>query len=169
MGLFKRKSKEPQDKGLVLTSTEFQNGGLIMRRYTCDDIDMSPPFEWGNTPPGTKSFSLICDDPDAPSGTFVHWVLFNIPPNERILNEHMPQDEVLPDGSKQGKNDFGKTGYNGPCPPPGNPHRYFFKLYALDTMLELGQGATKADLENAMSGHILAKGELMGKYQRKVK
>ncbi len=167
MGLFKKRSKDSDEKGLVLTSTEFQNGGLIMRRYTCDDVDMSPPLEWGNVPPGTKSFALICDDPDAPSGTFVHWVIFNIPPNERILLEQIPGDDILSDGTKQGKNDFGKTGYGGPCPPPGEPHRYFFKFYALDIMLDLEPGITKADLEEAMSGHIIQKGELMGKYKRK--
>jgi hypothetical protein len=116
-------------------------------------------------PEGTRSFALIADDPDAPVGTWVHWVLYNIPSSARTLIESIPADAKLADGSINGKNSWGKPGYGGPCPPSGT-HRYFFKLYALDTVLNLGSGATKEQLLNAMQGHILGQAELMGKYKR---
>ncbi len=150
-----------------ITSTEFQDGGILIRKYTCDDKDISPPLEWEAIPSGTKSFTLICDDPDAPSKTWVHWVLFNIPSNERTLDERIPPENELPNGSIQGINDFGKIGYGGPCPPPGDAHRYIFKLYALDTLLELKSGATKAEVEEAIKGHILGESKIMCKYKRK--
>ena len=126
----------------------------------------SPPLHWSEPPEGTQSLALICDDPDAPVGTWVHWVLFNLPAETRELEEGLPTTETLSNGAKQGKNDFGKIGYGGPAPPKGKPHRYFFKLYALDKAVDLSPGATKAKLVEAMKGHILAEGQLVGKYGR---
>lgn len=135
-------------------------------QYTGDGADVSPPLQWSGAPPGTKSFALICDDPDAPRGTWVHWVLYVLPASTRNLPERLPTNDTLPNGVKQGLTDFKRTGYGGPCPPTGNPHRYFFKLYALDTELELEPRATKQQLLKAMQGHILAEASLMGEYQR---
>lgn len=151
---------------LELSSSAFRQGETIPKPLTGDGKDASPPLRWVAPPQGTKSLALICDDPDAPRGTFVHWVLFNLPADTRALPEALPADEVLADGAKQGKNDFSKIGYLGPAPPPGKPHRYFFKLYALDAPLELPAGITKDQLVAAMKGHILAEGQLMGLYQR---
>ena len=151
---------------IELTSSAFQKETTIPKRYTGDGADQSPMLRWSEPPSGTKSIALICDDPDAPRGTWVHWVLFNVPPQARELEEGVPTTETLPSGAKQGKNDFGNIGYGGPAPPKGKPHRYFFKLYALDVALDLSAGATKAQLEKAMQGHILAEGQLMGNYQR---
>jgi len=165
-------SKQPSMQGgggkmdIRLTSTAFTGGGTIPRKHTCDGSDVSPPLAWDNVPGGTKSFALICDDPDAPMGTWVHWVLFNLPADTRSLAEAVPPDKELPNGARQGTNDFRKIGYGGPCPPPGKPHRYFFKLYALDTVLDLPAGSTKAQVVKAMEGHVLAEGQLMGKYGR---
>ncbi len=154
--------KEMQIK---LTSTAFEQGGMIPKRYTCDGTDVSPPLAWTAVPEGIKSIALICDDPDAPMGTWVHWVLFNLPANMKELPESVPPQERLETGAIQGTNDFRKIGYGGPC-PPGGTHRYYFKLYALDTELNLQAGATKKELLKAMEGHILAEGQLMGKYKR---
>lgn len=151
---------------LELISTDFASGGTIPKPLTCDGDDRSPALEWKAPPSGTQSFALIADDPDAPVGTWVHWVIFDLPPNLRSLPQGFPQSEQSADGSRQGTNDFKKIGYGGPCPPPGKPHRYFFKLYALDTKLNLKSGATKKDVERAMQGHILARGEYMGRYSR---
>ena len=151
---------------IELTSTAFQAGATIPKQYTGDGADQSPPLHWSEPPSGTKSIALICDDPDAPRGTWVHWVLFNLPAQTRELEEGVPTTETLGNGAKQGKNDFGNIGYGGPAPPKGKPHRYFFKLYALDVTLDLPPGATKAQLEDAMKGHILAEGQLMGTYKR---
>jgi hypothetical protein len=150
-----------------LWSPAFEEGKPIPVAYTCDGKDVSPPLNWEGAPEGTRSFALICDDPDAPMGTWVHWVLFNIPADSTSLPEGVPTDAKLPDGARQGLSDFGRTGYGGPCPPRGKPHRYFFKLYALDTVLELEGNIRKADLERAMAGHVLAQAQLMGTYQRK--
>ncbi len=150
---------------MKLTSPAFEEGGKIPPQYTCDGKDISPPLQWSEVPAGTKSFALICDDPDAPMGTWVHWVIFNIPDSVRQLPEAVPTTEHLKDGSMQGTNDFKRSGYGGPC-PPGGTHRYYFKLYALDTVLNLKAGATKAQLLEAMKGHILAEAQLMGKYGR---
>ena len=150
----------------AIRSSDFANGANIPRAFTCDGEDRSPGLEWSGEPSGTKSFALIADDPDAPVGTWVHWVTYNIPASAHSLAGGTEKKEQLADGSRQGRNDFRKTGYNGPCPPPGKTHRYFFKLYALGSELKLGTGATKADLERAMSGHILAQAEWMGRYQR---
>jgi len=150
---------------MEIKSSVFDEGGMIPKRYTCDDADISPPLSWTGAPEGTKSFALISDDPDAPVGTWVHWVIFNMPANVSELPEMVPPSKSLPDGTKQGTNDFRKIGYGGPC-PPGGTHRYYFKLYALDTELNLDAGATKADLTGAMQGHILAECHLMGRYSR---
>ena len=151
---------------IELSSTVFNEGASIPKQYTGDGKDISPPLRWSDPPPATKSFALICDDPDAPRGTWVHWVLFNLPGDQRDLEEAVPNQDVLANGAKQGKNDFGKVGYGGPAPPPGKPHRYFFKLYALDTPLNLAPGVTKSQLVAAMQGHVLAEGQLMGQYGR---
>lgn len=150
---------------IAITSNAFDEGGLIPSKYTCDGVDVSPPLRWDGIPEGAASIALICDDPDAPMGTWVHWVLFNLPARAKELAENIPTDETLTDGTRQGINDFGKIGYGGPCPPSGT-HRYFFKIYALDTQLDLATGADKSQLLEAMEGHILAQGQLMGKYKR---
>lgn len=151
---------------IQLTSAAFNEGDTIPRQYTADGKDVSPPLRWTDPPAGTKSFALICDDPDAPRGTWVHWVLFNLPADRRTLDEAVPTQPELADGVRQGKNDFRKIGYGGPAPPAGKPHRYFFHLYALDTVLDLAAGATKDQLVAAMKGHTLAGGDLMGRYGR---
>jgi Raf kinase inhibitor-like YbhB/YbcL family protein len=151
---------------LSLTSTAFQPGGTIPKQYTGDGADRSPPLRWAEPPFGTKSLALICDDPDAPRSTWVHWVLFNLPAQIRELEEGLPSTETFGNGAKQGKNDFGAIGYGGPAPPKGKPHRYFFKLYALDAAVDLTPGTTKAQLKDAMKWHILAEGQLVGKYGR---
>jgi Raf kinase inhibitor-like YbhB/YbcL family protein len=151
---------------IELTSTAFGEGANIPKPYTGDGKDVSPPLRWSEPPQGTKSFALICDDPDAPRGTWVHWVLFNLPADQRELEETVPRQDTLASGACQGKNDFGKIGYGGPAPPPGKPHRYFFKIYAVDAVLDLASGATKAQLLEALKGHILAEGQLMGQYGR---
>lgn len=148
-----------------LISKAFGSGETIPRKYTCDGPDLSPSLRWTDPPAGTKSLALICDDPDAPIGTWVHWVFYGISQDTRELPEGVPKDKVLEDG-RQGKNDFGRIGYGGPCPPRGPAHRYFFKLYALDRELDLSPGMTKASLLKAMEGHILARAELMGRYGR---
>jgi Raf kinase inhibitor-like YbhB/YbcL family protein len=150
---------------LELVSTDFTPGGVIPKPLTCDGGDLSPALQWKAPPGSTQSFALIADDPDAPVGTWVHWVIFDMPPSLRSLPQNFPKSEQFPDGSRQGSNDFEKIGYGGPCPPSGT-HRYFFKLYALDTKLNLKSGSTKKDLERAMQNHILARGETMGRYSR---
>jgi hypothetical protein len=148
-----------------IESSAFSEGGRIPRRYTCDGKDVSPPLSWSGTPEGAKSLALICDDPDAPGKTWVHWVVFNIPPAARQLPEGIAPGETITGGGNQGKNDFRKRGYGGPC-PPGGTHRYQFKLYALDADLALAAGATKAELEGAIEGHVLGQATLTGKYSR---
>ncbi len=148
-----------------LTSTAFANGDPIPMKYTCDDQDISPPLQWKDPPEGTRSFALICDDPDAPVGTWVHWVLYNLPGSTLSLPEAVPSDANLPDGGRHGQNSWGRSDYGGPC-PPGGTHRYFFKLYALDTELELDSGASKEELLRVMEGHVLAEAETMGVYSR---
>ena len=151
---------------IILKSSAFKNEGMIPSKYTCDGPDISPPLQWENIPPGTKNISIICDDPDAPMGDWVHWVLYNLPPETKELPENFPDDETLQDGTRQGITDFGRTGYGGPCPPTGT-HRYFFKIYALDTKFDFAHIADKKSLLANMKGHILAQGQLMGKYKRK--
>jgi len=151
---------------LTISSRSFSNGGNIAQKFTCDAADVSPQLNWSEPPPGTETFALLVDDPDAPVGNWNHWAMWNIPATARGLAEGIRKDAELSDGSRQGQNDFRKTGYNGPCPPPGKPHRYYFKLYALDTNLGLKPGATKKEVEAAMKGHVLAQAEWMGKYGR---
>jgi len=152
---------------LQLTSTAFSEGQPLPQNHTGQGKDASPPLKWTGAPPNTKSFTLIADDPDAPVGTWTHWVLFDLLPTTTELAEDLPKTQFLPGGAKQGINDFRRLGYGGPMPPPGKPHRYFFKLYALDTLLELKPGVIKREVEAAMKGHVLAEGQLMGTYQRK--
>ena len=152
---------------LQITSTAFSEGQTIPAKYSCEGSDASPPLKWTNAPANTKSFALIADDPDAPAGTWVHWVLYDLPPNTTGLPEDVAKTQFIAGNAKQGLNSWPRLGYGGPCPPPGKPHRYFFKLYALDTMLDLKPGATKKEVEAAMKGHVLAEGQLMGTYQRK--
>ena len=142
----------------------FAMGAAIPPQFGCDGI--SPPVSWSAVPTGTQSIAILCDDPDAPGGDWVHWVIFNLPPDMEKIAEAVPKDPKLPNGAIQGINDYGQNGYDGPCPPGRRPHRYFYKVYALDTKLALGPKARKSDLLAAMEGHILAKGELMGKFGR---
>lgn len=149
-------------------SNAFHEGEAIPVQYTCDGDDVSPPLRWGRLPKDSQSLALICEDPDAPSGVFVHWIIFNLPPIVSDLPEALPPTETLVEsGAIQGRNDFNDIGYGGPCPPPGNPHRYFFRLYALDTKLQLKAGATKHEFAHAVEGHILTAGHLLGNYERK--
>jgi hypothetical protein len=149
-----------------LDSSAFRAGEPIPARNGCDDRDLSPPLNWSGAPAGVRSFALICDDPDAPGGTWVHWVLYDMPPERQELAEGVPALAELPDGARQGINDFRRIGYGGPCPPRGKPHRYSFRLYALDTKLQLAPKLRKQGLETAMRGHILAETELVGTYRR---
>lgn len=151
---------------LEFKSPSFDRDGLIPSVFTCEGKDVSPALVWSNAPAGTKSFAIICDDPDAPMGTWVHWVIYNIPLQANGLPQGMAKDPALKDGSRQGMTNFGRTGYGGPCPPPGKPHRYYFKLYALDSMLDIEAQATKEALLEAMKGHILAEARIMGTYKR---
>ena len=144
---------------MKITSPAFEHEGKIPSRYTCDDADISPPLQFSDVPEGAASLALVMDDPDAPSGTFDHWIAWNIPPSTTSIGEGKE-----PEGA-QGMTDFGRNGYGGPC-PPGGEHRYFFRLYALDAELDLPEGTSKADLERAMEGHVLEQATLMGKYSR---
>lgn len=150
-----------------LTATAFQSGGEIPAVHACDGSDASPALAWDGAPRGTKSFALIVDDPDAPAGTWVHWVVFNIPATTRSLPGNLPHGAELQSGGRQGRNDFGKLGWGGPCPPPGPAHHYHWTLYALDSGLDLPSGATKADVHAAMREHILAQADLLGRYRRR--
>jgi Raf kinase inhibitor-like YbhB/YbcL family protein len=159
--------ESPEAKGMpfTLSSTEFFHESAIPAKFSCDGENISPPLEWGDPPQGTESFVLVSDDPDAPRGTWVHWLLYNIPADVRALPEAIPPEGELSDGSQHGENSFGRLDYGGPCPPSGT-HRYFFKLYALDVILDLEPGANKETLLQAMEGHILAEVALMGTYSR---
>jgi Raf kinase inhibitor-like YbhB/YbcL family protein len=156
----------PPLEGFNIRAEAFNPGTDIPRKFSCQGSDTSPALVWTDPPAATQSFVLIADDPDAPTGTWVHWVLYDLPPGTRRLREALPLTTEVAGGGRQGANDFGKIGYGGPCPPPGKPHRYFFKLYALDGRLNLKPGATKPEVEEAMKGHVLAKAELMGRYRR---
>jgi len=151
---------------LELSCSAFNEGGTVPKQYSCSGEDISPPLNWSGVPIKTKSLALVMDDPDAPAGTWVHWVLYNIPAEVTSLPAGIPKIATVPNIGTQGNNDFRRIGYGGPCPPPGKPHRYFFKLYALDTTLNLNPGTTKVAVERALQGHILAQGQLMGKYGR---
>jgi hypothetical protein len=150
----------------ALKSTAFANGGEIPSRYACDGADLSPALNWEDVPAGAQSLALIVDDPDAPAGVWTHWIVWNIPARATILPEGVPKVEVLSNGARQGSNDFKRIGYGGPCPPPGKPHRYFFKLYALNARLDLKAGAGRNELELAMKPHVLAQAVWMGAYKR---
>ena len=158
--------REEANMSFTISSPSFSSGGTIPTKFTCSGADLSPELKWNDPPAGTKSFALLVDDPDAPAGNWNHWTAWNLPANLRSLPEHFSKDARLSDGTEQGKNDFHKTGYNGPCPPPGKPHRYYFKLFALDSSPNLKPGSMKRDLESAMKGHILAQAEWMGRYGR---
>ncbi|MGD0745308.1 MAG: YbhB/YbcL family Raf kinase inhibitor-like protein [Verrucomicrobiota bacterium] len=161
------KSRKEDIMSIQITSAAFADGQPIPAKYTCDGNDVSPPLQWTNAPANVKSFALIADDPDAPVGTWVHWVAYDLPAGTSALPENVAQTQTIAGNAKQGMNDFRRPGYGGPCPPPGKPHRYFFKIYALDVTLGLKPGVTKNDLLKAMEGHVLAQGQLMGTYQRK--
>jgi Raf kinase inhibitor-like YbhB/YbcL family protein len=151
---------------LSLSSPVFQEGEDIPIEYTCDGQDISPPLTWSEPPLETQSFALIMDDPDATGGVFTHWLLFNLPADNRELTEAVPPDNALVSGALQGKNSFGKIGYGNPCPPPGPAHHYRFTIYALDQPLDLMAGASRKQVIDAITGHILAQGQLIGMYQR---
>lgn len=152
--------------GLTLTSLDFVNKEYIPHEFSCDGANKSPKLVWSGAPKNTKSFALIVDDPDAPGGIWVHWVIFNIPGNNRTLASDDGRKKRLADGSMQGINSSNNIGYDGPCPPPGKPHHYHFKLYALDSLLKLEPGISKQDLLTAMKGHIVGQAELVGLYKR---
>lgn len=151
---------------LELRSPAFSNGDRIPAEFTCTGRNNSPPLSWGQVPKGTSSLVIICEDPDCPTGVFIHWILYNIPPSIESIPGGIPRRPVFPDGSAHGLNDFGKMEYGGPCPPPGNPHRYFFRLFALDTLLKLRAPVTRKSIGAAMGEHVIGKGELMGTFSR---
>jgi Raf kinase inhibitor-like YbhB/YbcL family protein len=152
---------------MAITSPEFGQGVPIPARFSCEGENVSPPLAWSGAPAASRAFAIVCDDPDAPRGTWVHWVLYNLPSDACELGAGGPPSGELPSGARQGKNDSGKLGYYGPCPPPGNPHRYVFRLFALDAVLNLPSGVDRADLNRAMEGHVIAEATLMGTYQRR--
>lgn len=151
---------------MQLSTSAFLPGDDIPAKFTCDGSDLSPALLWTTPPDGTQSFALVMEDPDAPRRTWVHWILYDLPGDERELPEGVSPEQALLSGARQGRNDFRNVGYGGPCPPIGAAHRYYFRLYALDARLELRANATRADLDRAMRGHILARAELMGRYRR---
>ncbi len=153
--------------GFAIESTAWRAGETIPKKFTCDGADVSPPLEWKSAPAGTQSFSLVAEDPDAPSGLFTHWMIYDLPANATSLAENQPRQKELGNGARQGRNSFGKVGYGGPCPPPGPAHRYFFRLYALNGKLELAPGASREQFNRAIAGHILAQAEYMGRYGRR--
>jgi Raf kinase inhibitor-like YbhB/YbcL family protein len=150
----------------TLTSSAFAAGAMIPDQYTCSGQDISPALQWSNAPTKTTSFALIMDDPDAPAGDWVHWVMWDVPASKHALAENVAKSEQLDDGSHQGRSSFNRVGYSGPCPPPGPTHRYFLRLYALDSKLTVASGADRAALESAMKGHVLATAEFMGTFHR---
>ena len=152
--------------GFKISSASFPNGGDIPRKFTCDGADTSPQLSWSQPPAGVHSFTLIANDPDAPVGDWTHWVVFDLPASLTTLPEGVDKTGEILGGGRQGLNDFRKIGYGGPCPPPGKPHRYFFRIYGLDRTLGLKAGSSRKDVEAAMKGHILGQAEWMGKYQR---
>ena len=150
----------------VLETKAFPKGGEIPGKYTCSGEDVSPALSWSGAPPDTKDFALILEDPDAPSGTFTHWLVYDLPPGVHQLPENVARQDDLSGGGRQGRNDFHRVGYGGPCPPPGRPHRYFFRLFALNSVLSLPAGASRHEVETAIRGHVIAQAELMGKFGR---
>jgi Raf kinase inhibitor-like YbhB/YbcL family protein len=159
-------NKEASSQKWEITSKSFQEGQRIPKLYTADGKDISPPLTWSAPPEKTQTLALICDDPDAPAGTWVHWLIYDLPSGQRALAENVRKEAKLDAGIAQGMNSFNKIGYNGPSPPPGETHRYFFKLYALDSKLSLGSAVKKDELEAAMKNHVLAETQLMGTYSR---
>lgn len=159
-------TREDAPSGLELSSPDFRHGEPIPAPFTCEGEDRSPALAWTGVPVETRSFALVCDDPDAPRGTWQHWLLYNLPAEAAELDAGVPARPELPSGARQGINDSGDVGYGGPCPPPGKPHRYFFRLHALDILLNLPPGVNRTDLDQAMAGHVLAVGTLMGTYER---
>jgi Raf kinase inhibitor-like YbhB/YbcL family protein len=153
-------------RAMEITSSAFKADGMIPSKYTCDGADVSPPLEWKNAPGGARAFALICEDPDAPAGTWIHWVLYDLPAHVTKLPENVPPDRQLANGAKHGTTSARSIGYHGPCPPSGT-HRYYFKLYALDGPTGLGPGATREQVLSAAKGHVLAESQLMGRYKRK--
>lgn len=160
IGIFILANVYGKEVQMKISSSAFEQNGQIPKKYTCDGSDVNPPLKFEGVPVEAKSLALIVDDPDAPVGTWVHWVVWNIDPN----NTEIKENSVLK-GAQQGMNDFRKHDYGGPCPPSGT-HRYFFKLYALDTMLNISSNSKKSDLEKAMKGHVLEKAEIIGLYKR---
>jgi len=166
---FPEDANKKQPGKMTIKSRAFEDGGMIPAQYTCEGADVSPPLSWDGCPETTESLVVIADDPDVSGKPWVHWLLYNLPKEATSIPENILQgDSVLFDSALRGVNDSLKEGYDGPCPPSGT-HRYFFKVYALDTDLRLGRGATKEDLLQAMDGHVIAAGELMGRYERKKK
>ncbi len=165
--IYSQKKSHHKKMEIKLTSTAFKEGEFIPSKYSCEGANISPQLHWVDTTDDVKSFALIMEDPDAPGGIFVHWVIYNIPGNLRELHEDVTPSRNISDKILLGTNSFGRIGYGGPCPPPGKPHRYFIKIYALNTVLHhIGSGATKAQLLKSMEGHIISEGQLMGKYKR---
>lgn len=165
-GSHSQQAQDSSTSGFRLQSNAFKEGAIIPRQYTCEGEDISPALRWTSPPPGTRSFVLVVEDPDAPGGVWTHWVVYNLPAIVRELPENVPKQDEVPGGGLQGRNSFGKIGYGGPCPPPGKPHRYFFHLYALDTVLSLKAGASKQDVLDAVKGHVRARTQLMGRFGR---
>jgi Raf kinase inhibitor-like YbhB/YbcL family protein len=153
--------------GITITSTAFSAGNPVPAKFTGQGINISPDLAWSGAPTGLRSYAVICDDPDAPSGTWVHWTIWNIPPSTTSLPEGVASDETLPDGSIQGITSSGHSGYGGPMPPKGNAHHYYFRVYALDIMLTIDASALRSELDSAMQGQVLSQGQLMGTYQRR--
>lgn len=166
VGLTPPTAETTQITNMVLSSPAFGAREEIPEKYTCDGLDVSPPLSWSGYPAETKSFVIIMEDPDAPGGAFTHWIIYNIPVEVVELPEGVPAEDRLESGALQGINDFGRVGYGGPCPPPGETHRYFFRIYALDTVLELPPGATREEVLAALEGHIVGEGGLTGLYGR---
>jgi Raf kinase inhibitor-like YbhB/YbcL family protein len=162
----KEKSGASSGSSLTLSSPAFSDGANIPKAYTCSGSNYSPALKWANAPEGTQSFAIIVQDPDAPFDPFCHWIIYNIPADQTSLSEKASPNGKLPAGALEGINDFGKIGYGGPCPPPNTPHRYFFKIYALDKMLNIQSSPRKNDLIHAMNGHILGEAQIMGMFGR---
>lgn len=160
------RAEGPQASEFEIESAAFKQGGEIPKRFTCEGEDLSPALRWTHPPRGTLSFVLIAEDPDAPSGTWVHWVVYDLPARVHELPDGVPKQAEIPGGGVQGRNDFGRLGYGGPCPPPGSAHHYFFKLYALDTTLNLRAGAEKEEVISSAKGHVLGEAQFMGWFKR---